>query len=307
MHRLLVFFLAAACAIGATLLHPARAQTSMAAPQDAELKAMLLKKNVYIKLYNETLSFDNSWMRYAAWVDLKRGPTGKERYISYGIYAVNIDSVHRAAADAAPLTTQDPKISELDASVRDLLAMLDPAMPVINAASAYYDRQDYKDDGAKLGRDYHDKLMAMVPPIMATRQKISQQIDALSDQLDERELSAIEQADGKRYHWHARRVLSKARKLALFIDPNLPKSRLPDLDNAIANYATAVREFDDYLATPDAQHGMMDTSPRSFLAKMREMRDDVANGQRPGGMMGTTFIVNEFNSMIGTFGRGPIR
>jgi hypothetical protein len=61
----------------------------------------------------------------------------------------------------------------------------------------------------------------------------------------------------------------------------------------------------DYLATPDAQHGIMDTSPRSFLAKMREVRDEVARGQRPGGIMGTTFIVNEYNMMIGTFGRGP--
>jgi Protein of unknown function (DUF3829) len=305
MHRLSIFVVVAAIAIGVGISHPVQAQNAITAPQDAELKAMLQKKNVYTKLYNETLSFDRSWGRYAAWVDLKRGPTGKERYIDYGIYAVNIDSVHRAAADAAPLTAQDPKISDLDAAVRDLLAMLDPAMPVINAASAYYDRRDYKDDGAKLGREYHDKLMAMMPPIMATREKISQQIDALSDQLDERELSMIEQAEGKRYHWHARRVLSKARKLALFIDSSLPKSRLPDLDKAIANYATAVREFDDYLATPDAQHGIMDTSPRSFLAKMREVRDDVAKGQRPGGITGTTFIVNEYNMMIGMFGRGP--
>jgi hypothetical protein len=48
------------------------------APQDAGLKAMLLKKNVYTKLYNETLSFESSWGRYASWVDLKRGPTGKK-------------------------------------------------------------------------------------------------------------------------------------------------------------------------------------------------------------------------------------
>ena len=305
MHRLSIFVVIAAAAIGTTISLPALAQNSTAASQDAELKAMLLKKNVYTKLYNETLSFDSSWGRYASWVDLKRGPTGKERYIDYGIYSVNIDSVHRAVADAAPLTTQDPKIPELDGAVQDLLGLLDPAMPVINAASAYYDRRDYKDDGAKLGREYHGKLMAMMPPIMATRERISQQIDALSDQLDERELAMIEQADGKRYHWHARRVLSKARKLALFIDSTLPKSRLPDLDKAIASYAGAVREFDDYLATPDAQHGILDTLPRSFLAKMREVRDEVARGQRPGGVMGTTFIVNEYNMMIGTFGRGP--
>jgi Protein of unknown function (DUF3829) len=281
-------------------------QAQDATVQDAELKALLVKKNVYTKLYNETLKIDDAWGRYASWVDLKRGPTGKERYITYGVYSVDIESIHRAAADAESLAGQNPKVPELDAAVRDLLAMLDPVMPVINAASAYYDRQDYKDDGAKLGREYHAKLVAMVPPIMATRAKISREIDALSDQLDERELSMIERADGKRYRWHSRRVLSGARKLALFIDPRLQRSRLAELDKAIADYATAVRQFDDYLATPGAQHGMLDTSPRSFLSKMREMRDEVAKGQRPGGMMGTTFIVQEYNMMIGTFGRGPI-
>jgi len=302
MHRLPIVALSAFLTVLPTLCIPARAQEA----RDSELKALLLKKNVYTKLYNETLSIDDAWGRYASWVDLKRGPTGKERYIDYGIYSVHIDSVHRAVADAEPLTMQDPKVPELDAAVHDLIGMLDPVMPVINAASAYYDRRDYKDDRAKLGREYHEKLIAMVPPIMAMREKISHAIDALSDLLDERELAMIERADGKRYRWHARRVMSNARKLAVFIDPRLQKSRLSELDKAIADYAKAVREFDDYLATPDAQHGIMDTSPRSFLSKMRETRDEVAHGQRPGGMMGTTFIVNEYNTMVNTFGRGPI-
>jgi len=56
MQRLSIFAVVAAVAIGAIISLPALAQ-----PQDAELKAMLLKKNVYTKLYNETLSFDSSW------------------------------------------------------------------------------------------------------------------------------------------------------------------------------------------------------------------------------------------------------
>ena len=56
MQRLSIFAVVAAVAMGAIISLPALAQ-----PQDAELKAMLLKKNVYTKLYNETLSFDSSW------------------------------------------------------------------------------------------------------------------------------------------------------------------------------------------------------------------------------------------------------
>jgi hypothetical protein len=305
MRRLSFFLAATMIAIAATAGSPTWAQTATTA-QDSELSALVMKKNIYTKLYNETLSFDNSWERYASWVDLKRGPTGKERYITYGLYSVNADSIHRAVADAEPLTKQEPSVPELDAAVGELIPLLEPAIPVVNAASAYYDRQDYKDDGAKLAREYHAKLIAMLPPILAIRERISQQIDALSDRLDERQLAAIEASDGKRYQWHVHNVLSKARKLALFIDIHLKKSQLPELDAAIANYAGAVREFDAYLATPDAQHGIMETAPRSFLSKMREMREQVAHGERPGGMMGTTFVVNEYNMMIGTFGRGPL-
>lgn len=292
---------------------PAPAQTPPAAPatadqqqQDAALKALLQKKNVYTKLYNETLRIADSWSRYLSWVNPQKGPTGKERII-YGLYSVSIDSINKAAAEASALTTQEPQVPDLDATVRDLIPLLAPVMPVINAADAYYERQDYKDDGAKLARDYHAKLVAMMPPILALRERMSRQLDALSDTVDERQLAYIERVDGKRYSWHSRRILSSARKLSNFIDINLKKTALPTLDKAIADYAATVRDFDAYLAQPDAQHGIMESQPRSFLSKMREMRDEVARGQRPGGMMGTTFIVNDYNMLIGNFGSGFIR
>ena len=44
------------------------------------------KANLYIEVARMTERARDSWERYASWVNMKTGPTGKERYISYGMY-----------------------------------------------------------------------------------------------------------------------------------------------------------------------------------------------------------------------------
>ena len=51
----------------------------------------------------------NSWERYASWVNMKTGPTGKERYISYGMYEVYdvgglLKEAHRMSLGLKPNT-----------------------------------------------------------------------------------------------------------------------------------------------------------------------------------------------------------
>ena len=65
------------------------AQGAASAPAgEAELQAAITKSNAYTALMNRTLRAIQSWERYASWVDMKKGPTGKERYISYGLYSL---------------------------------------------------------------------------------------------------------------------------------------------------------------------------------------------------------------------------
>src|SRR5262245_18234589 len=49
-------------------------------------QAALQKANAYIEVAKMTERAVESWERYASWVNMKTGPTGKERYISYGMY-----------------------------------------------------------------------------------------------------------------------------------------------------------------------------------------------------------------------------
>ena len=71
-----------------------------------DIDAALQKANVYIETAKITERAIESWERYQSWVNLKAGPTGKERYISYGMYDVydaeRLEMEIRAVASAKP-------------------------------------------------------------------------------------------------------------------------------------------------------------------------------------------------------------
>ena len=88
LHRAVCAALLAA-APGAAFAQAPAAPAARAAPaQDADLQAAIAKSNAYTALMNRTLRAIQSWERYDSWVDLKKGPTGKERYIGYGLYSL---------------------------------------------------------------------------------------------------------------------------------------------------------------------------------------------------------------------------
>jgi hypothetical protein len=74
---------------------------------------------------------------------------------------------------------------------------------------------------------------------------------------------------------------------------------LKAMDEGIAEFAKAVREFDDYLASPGAKKGLgtFDSEPRSFLGNLREYRDEVASS-RSNARFKLQFLVQHYNNMI---------
>ena len=91
------FFYGAACAAALLLAAPgagwAQGTATMPAGSaskaaDDDLQAAITKSNAYTGLMNRTLRAIQSWERYGSWVDMKKGPTGKERYITYGLYSL---------------------------------------------------------------------------------------------------------------------------------------------------------------------------------------------------------------------------
>ncbi len=110
--RRILFGTACAAALAAAMPLAGRAQvpapSAASAPTgEAELQAAITKSNAYTALMNRTLRAIQSWERYASWVDMKKGPTGKERYISYGLYSLyDVTGEIRKAEEAAALTEQ---------------------------------------------------------------------------------------------------------------------------------------------------------------------------------------------------------
>lgn len=102
---------------------------------------------------------EDSYSRYTNWVsDLKKGPTGKERYISHGLYSLSFDEFEKREFEKVRDQKAYPELSE---KVVPLLEVYSNLAEVVNAADRYYEHQDYKDDGASKGRELHVKMMPL--------------------------------------------------------------------------------------------------------------------------------------------------
>ena len=62
---------------------------------------------------NRTLRAVESWERYTSWVNVRTGPTGKERYITYGLYSLyDVRDEIRKAGEATALPPAAPAAIE---------------------------------------------------------------------------------------------------------------------------------------------------------------------------------------------------
>ena len=129
--------------------------------RDTEFQSLIEKTNLYVRALNSVTAAQRSYDRYVSWIDVKKGPTGKERYISYGLYEINQSSVNdvRAAAQKGP--AMKPALPELDAIITRLADAFVALEPLVQKAHDYYDQEDYKDDGAKRGQELHEQMMPL--------------------------------------------------------------------------------------------------------------------------------------------------
>ncbi len=112
---------------------PAQGQAAVPAGE-GDLQAAIAKSNAYTQLMNRTLRANESWQRYASWVDMKKGPTGKERYIAYGLYSLyDVTGEIRKAEEAA---AREPKLPEIDAAVLRYIKAYQELAPLITRPSA---------------------------------------------------------------------------------------------------------------------------------------------------------------------------
>jgi len=265
---------------------------------DADLDRYIAKSNGVVGLLNASLRGKDSWARYLSWVDVKRGPTGKERII-YGLYSVgssakrDIDTARKTAGDK-------PAIPALDDATKQLASTFEALIPILNEAEAYYDRKDYLADNMAGGKALHDKLVPAAMAFLAARATTEALQNQLKDALDRAELAKIEKAEGKSVRWHVRNTMVLAKR-AVELMPSSPKggADLPQFDATLAAFGSAVRDFDTAIRE-SGKSTSIDSYPRDILGKLREMRDSIAKGRADNVSYSMDYnsVIQQYNMMV---------
>jgi hypothetical protein len=274
--------------------------------QSPELQARIAKSNAFIELMNRTTRITDAWSRYTSWVNLKTGPTGKERYIDYGIYSVY--DVRTELEKARAASSAEPKLPELDAAMTRYAAAVEAASPIINRASGYYDRKDHKTDNAAEGRDLHGKLVPAMEAFLKARDDLRAVFRPFKADLDQQELAAIEAAQGKARRWHGKNVIIRAAAALEFLPSQAqPVVDMKPFEESLNAYARAVRDFDNFALENPGTSSISNAS--SVLGRLRDLREKLAKAKgdirvaaRSDMMiaqgMALNMIIQEYNMMV---------
>ncbi|WP_296570431.1 YiiG family protein [Phreatobacter sp.] len=295
--RALLFSLAAAALSPAA---PALAQAPARPAPDPALQAAIAKSNAYTELLNRTLRAVESWDRYRSWVNIQRGPTGRERYITYGLYSLY--DVRSEIQKAEQAVVQEPALPDLDDAMRRYIQSYAALAPLITRANVYYERKDYQDDGAALGRELHRDLVPAAQAFLKDRADVELHMRAFRADLNLRELADIERREGRSARWNIRNVMIAARGVMdLMPTEARPVVDLVAFDAAIAGYSAALRELDRLKESDPGGASILDSQAGSWLGSLREYRQKLARARgdaRRAGGHERMWIVNNYNTMV---------
>jgi hypothetical protein len=297
-------------AIAQSAIDPARraagGSDQRQAGQNAELRDRIAKSNAYTALMNRTMRISDAWQRYTSWVNVKTGPTGKERHIDYGLYSVY--DVRRELEAARAAINAKPAVPELDAAMKRYADAVEAVSPIINRASGYYDRKDHKTDNAAEGRELHGKLVPAIETFLKARNELRALFRPFKNDLDQQELAAIEAIEGKKRRWHAKNVVIRAAAVLEFLpSESQPVVEMKLFEESMTGYAQAVRDFDNFVIENPGTSGLNKAS--SILGRLRDLREKLAKANGDVRVaarsdrtiaqgMAINMIVQEYNSMI---------
>lgn len=266
---------------------------------DAALQAALGKSRAYVDLMNRTMRAVQSWNRYKSWVDMRRGPTGRERYISYGLYSLY--DVRGEIEKASQAATQEPAFPNLDDVVRRYIQSYQALAPLIERAERYYERKDYRDDNMAEGRELHRQMVPLAEAFLSDRAELEAEMKKLRERLNGQELAAIERREGRSAAWQIRNIMMSAREIIDVMPTNeRPIADMPAFDAAVARYSAAVREMDAFKqANPDAL-SIIDSQASSWLGQVRELREKLgrSRGDVRRAANEANWVFRQFNMMV---------
>jgi hypothetical protein len=194
---------------------------------DAEFQALVDKTNLYVRALNATTTVRRSFERYDSWVDVKKGVTGRERYISYGLYELgksSVDEIRRAGQRGPQMR---PALPVLDDAAVELANAVTALEPLVRKAYEYYRQENYRDDNAAAGQQLHKEMMPLFERVFAAETALREGVDALKEQLDRRQLEELERVSGRNYQWHLRSFMLAAKGVINLLPDGPTASPIP--------------------------------------------------------------------------------
>ncbi|MEZ5926414.1 MAG: DUF3829 domain-containing protein [Hyphomicrobiaceae bacterium] len=223
----------------------------------SDLDVAIGKANIYIEVAKATERAAESWERYLSWVNVKTGPTGQERYISYGLYDVyDVAELLEQAKQASALAPATP---EIDLTMARYLAAYEALAPILNRASAYYDQQAYAADGMAEGKALHEKLVPLSQAFMAERVTLLAALTPFVREIEAQQLAAIEAAEGRSERWQVANVMHWAdRVMDVFPKPRPTPMSAEAMDEMMQSLGpdTSGEVFDQLIAGVEKPKGL---------------------------------------------------
>ena len=223
-----------------------RTQTGTASDSD---EATTKKLNLYIQkcLNSFSSSVLRSRERYAQWVDMQKGPTGRERYV-YGLYEISSQPAECSQA-VEQANALEPQLPEIEKAARDYAAALNEAATVINMAYPYYERENYKDDQMAHGKELHPQLVRAFEEFEKADKELSARVDVLQEEVSQRRLAELKSDPDRRLEYLIRNSQAIAKRVVhASTEGPMEKISITEYQPLVESYEQAVDEMERYAA-----------------------------------------------------------
>jgi hypothetical protein len=250
-----------------------RAQSIAELPDD-KFKLVVDKMAIYDKALAAARVVQKSYDHYATWVDVKTGPTGKEKNVE------GLPDIAGAAQEIANAGATGPgmwpPLPAVDDGVVKLAKTTAALAPLAKEASEYYAQKKYKADAAKHGHELHAQILPMFEQFFSNELALHRELGVVHEDIERRYLAQIEKEHGKNYDWQLRSFLLAARMVADLL-PNHVDAAMIDTARyrtRFANLSAAYALFTQYCTEHPAevQKAMLATSLEDFFAATRILR-----------------------------------
>ena len=249
-----------------------RSQTIADLPDD-KFKLVVGKTVLYTKALNAARVVQKSYDRYASWVDVKAGPTGKEKTVE-GLpdIASAVPEISEASANGPGMW---PPLPGVDGCAQKLAQAATTLAPVVKTASDYYAQKKYKTD-VKQGQELHAKMVPLFEQFFGCELGMRRELSTVLEDVERRNLAQIEKEHGKNYEWNLRNFLFAAKTLAdllpnhadaAVIESARYRQRFANLQAAYAMYTQYCTEH-----PAEVQKVVLATALEDFFAATRLLR-----------------------------------